>query len=186
MMVPASRKKLLARVSRTLACLMAVRVARYSLTDFASSLQILSLMDSLDESEMIFLLKALPLPEEVAMMSESMKDLFVSDPSDTRRFSPKNERINVQRQDITDHDIFCGRGERGSSHPGNVTYRRTIAEYRPLYKSYKSKHGEKTKLRNDLIDSIIHGRFIDVDNDGKCFLLTKEKARKKISQSLHE
>lgn len=107
----------------------------------------------------------------------------------TPRFSPNDDsRIYIQVRDIRKLDIYCGRDKRGASsfHSGNAKYLDIIKSNRTYYRALGSKHGQKTIFRNHLVDKVINGRFIGKDDDGQYYLLTKEKARSKVSQSLRE
>lgn len=113
-------------------------------------------------------------------------------PANTKpRFSPsKSNRIYLSSKAITDEDVRCGRKERGTVHPGNIRYRRIIQSNRPLYDSFGSKHGKKTSLSTTIVESEIKGRFVKPapgkKRKGQFYVLTREEARTKVSQSLRE
>jgi len=105
------------------------------------------------------------------------------------RFSPSNDnRIYIAYKDITDADVYCGREERGTSHPGNVIYRDIVAEKRPIYQAFHSKERrKKTDMSTFILEEKIKGRFVVKDTKNELYyLLTKAEARKKVSQSLRE
>ena len=80
----------------------------------------------------------------------------------TPRFSPsKKERKLIDRKDITDDDVVCGRNQRGSKHPGNVVFRRIIEDHNKEYISHGKKHRLKTELSTRLLEEEIKGRFVE-------------------------
>jgi len=103
------------------------------------------------------------------------------------RFSPsKDKRIYRAKKRILSRDIYCGREFRGSSHPGNVEFRRIIKMHKEMYQGLPS---TPRKLKTDMSNAIlkeIEGRFFAVDEDGRHYLLTKGEAREKVRQSLSE
>lgn len=105
-------------------------------------------------------------------------------------FSPsKEDRIYVSKDAITNDDILCGRELAGSNHPGNVAYLRMVADNKALHRSFGSQHGEKTKIRNMIVQELVDrgGRFVRIMNDdGNHHLLTIKEAQAKMSQSLRE
>ena len=104
------------------------------------------------------------------------------------RFSTsENERTYVSPDDIVTEDIYCGQESRGSSNPGNIYYRDTIAMNKAKYKSYGNKHGPKTKLSTHLLEEVFSGRFVKMDpGNGQYYLMTETEARTKISQALRD
>lgn len=107
------------------------------------------------------------------------------DESSTPGFSPsKSERIFISKEGITDDDILCGRGFKGSTHPGNKKLMMSVTECAARYADLGSQHAEKTKLRNSIVDDV-RGRFIR-EEDGRYYLLTIDEARTKVSQSLRD
>jgi hypothetical protein len=103
-------------------------------------------------------------------------------------FSPSSkQRIYISHDDVTDVDVYCGREERGTNHPGNVFYRDIVAKNRPVYQAFRSKQRKKkTGMSTSIMEDIIKGRFIAKKNDDLYYLLTRAEVRKKVSQSLRE
>lgn len=87
-----------------------------------------------------------------------------------------------------DNDIAGGRQAAGSTRPANVEYRRTVAFYKPHYRSLGRRFGDKTKIRNMIVDDLnLRGfRFLGRTPDGRDVVLTLEGARKRVGQSLRE
>ena len=103
------------------------------------------------------------------------------------RFSPSEmEHIHISQDAITDDDIFCGQEYRGSTHPGNVRFRDIVKAKQAEYRSYGSHHGKKTEMSTTILEEDIKGRFIRMYPDGEFYLLTKQEARKKVSQALRD
>ena len=108
--------------------------------------------------------------------------------SSTCRFSPPDsDPIYITFNEVTYKDVFVGQHERGSSHPGNVKYRKLVADNSPTYQKYLSKERRnKTKMRDDIILKIA-GRFLDRDVASGLFcVLTREKVNAKVSQALRD
>lgn len=102
------------------------------------------------------------------------------------RFSDSEENPTIiQREEVTQFDIFCGRQYRGSPHKGNVEYQKTIRANKEKYQRLKGSHKKKTTMTKDLLKNVIRGRFIGIYGGGK-YLLTEQKARSKVRQALSE
>jgi hypothetical protein len=91
----------------------------------------------------------------------------------------------IRLQDILETDVFCGRQYRGSDHPGNVEYQETIRANKTHYQQLKGSHKKKTAMTRYLLEHVILGRFVGINN-GIYYLLTEGRARSKIRQALSE
>lgn len=60
----------------------------------------------------------------------------------------EDELIYINKEELDNRDVICGRGFTASTHPGNVEYLRTINFFRVPYEDFGSQHGEETKLHS--------------------------------------
>jgi hypothetical protein len=106
------------------------------------------------------------------------------------RFSEGEDHlVDIDQVDITNEDIYCGKENKDSTHPGNIEFRRLIRVYKAMYQGFGSQHGMKTKLRNYIVDIKLFGgrsRFIVKGDNGTFYLQTEMKVRDKVSQALRE
>ncbi|KAG7338602.1 hypothetical protein IV203_029776 [Nitzschia inconspicua] len=94
-----------------------------------------------------------------------------------------------ENQSVGDWDVLCGRGGESNNYVGNKKYRIVIKEKKVEYRKIDPKHRkQKTAFVRDVVQHINQcgGRFIDVDDLGRRYVVTMEKARKKTSQALRE
>lgn len=129
-------------------------------------------------------------PEEIRMRNDTISHRihngsFASSPP---RFSPsENDRIYISFTQIQEDDVLCGREERGSPHKGNANYRTIVASKRSSYQALAScERQKKTNMSTHIIDVMVKGRFLVKQGTERYYLLTKDEARKKVSQSLRE
>jgi len=87
-------------------------------------------------------------------------------------------------------DVLFGRGTKINHHPGNVQFRRIVAEWKDLYLSTKRQRLEKSHICAFLVNQIRHvrgGRFLRFDIKQKKWIeVGDEGARKKTGQALRE
>mmetsp|Transcript_9642 Transcript_9642/g.11118 ORF Transcript_9642/g.11118 Transcript_9642/m.11118 type:complete len:386 (-) Transcript_9642:194-1351(-) len=90
---------------------------------------------------------------------------------------------------IGDWDVLCGRGGESNNHVGNKKYRKVVDERKAAYRKID---GKQRKLKTNYVRDIVMyinecgGRFIDVNRQGRYYVVNVEKARKKTSQALRE
>jgi len=86
-------------------------------------------------------------------------------------------------------DVLCGRGGESNHFIGNKKYRKYVGEKKEEYRKIDVK---QRKQKTDFVKAIVQhiknygGRFVDVTIQGKYYVVTDEKARKKTSQALRE
>mmetsp|Transcript_7000 Transcript_7000/g.14429 ORF Transcript_7000/g.14429 Transcript_7000/m.14429 type:complete len:302 (+) Transcript_7000:161-1066(+) len=103
-------------------------------------------------------------------------------PPDFWHWLPPGEKVG-------NWDVLCGRGGESNHYIGNKKYRKYIGERKDDYRKIDVK---QRKQKTDFVRAIVQhikncgGRFIDVTFDGKYYVVTDEKARKKTSQALRE
>ena len=106
------------------------------------------------------------------------------------RFSEdEDDLVDIDQVDITNEDIYCGKENKDSPHPGNIEFRRLIRDYNVTYQGFGNQHGMKTKLRNYIVDRKLFGgrsRFIVKRGNDTFYLQTEMKVRNKVSQALRE
>ena len=79
----------------------------------------------------------------------------IATPKFTVRFSrTPHDRTSIHMRDTTDDDVFLGQEYRGSTHPGNVRFRRLIQENKDEWKSFHNIHRRKTKLSGSILKQI--------------------------------
>lgn len=98
---------------------------------------------------------------------------------------PTGKRTVIPKNDITHNDVYCGQEAANSDHPGNLKYRAMIADNKATYLEWGEQHGEKTKIRNKIVNEMLDGgsRFIRKNTRE---LLTLKEVETKVSQSLRE
>lgn len=97
--------------------------------------------------------------------------------------------VDIDQDEITNEDIYCGKENKNSTHPGNIEFRRLIQVYKAMYQGFGSQHGMKTKLRNYIVDRKLFGgrsRFIVKRGNDTFYLQTETKVRNKVNQALRE
>lgn len=103
---------------------------------------------------------------------------------DTREYSdPKSTPTLVPAETITEEDVIGGRSSTGMNAAGTRTLQKVILDRLSIYQSYGSNHGLKSKLTQSVLNDIIKGRFIKKLKGNKYVLMTKEQAKKKVSQA---
>lgn len=91
-------------------------------------------------------------------------------------------------EEITDCDVLMGRGGRSNHHPGNHFYLALIAETKPKYEKCKQK-SQKTRVAQSVVDFINHernGRFVELDETERWYVVCNKKARTKAGQALRD
>jgi len=92
-------------------------------------------------------------------------------------------------ESVGNWDVLCGRGGESNNYIGNIRYRKVVGEKKPEYRKIDVKQRKlKTNFVRDIVYQIKYfgGRFIDVDSEGRYYVVTDVKARKKTSQALRE
>lgn len=105
-----------------------------------------------------------------------------------QRFSRStSDPIFLSLDQVKDQDVFSGKHERGSTHPGNIKYRGLVAAKSPVYRTFaSSERKKKTKMRDDIIQKV-GGRFVDSNGANGLFqVLTRKKVDSKVSQALRD
>ena len=85
---------------------------------------------------------------------------------------------------LNENDVLSGRGGRINNHPGNITFRRIVEEYKVEYLDPRTRKLEKAHVAARLVSQIRcsnpPGRFLkeDTDNPGKFVEIGDQKAWK--------
>jgi hypothetical protein len=84
-------------------------------------------------------------------------------------------------------DVLSGRGGKANHHTGNKRYRKVVSEMKAMYRATAAKTA-KTELSKYVVQYVgeYGGRFLNKDEEGRYFVMTKAEARKKTSQALRE
>jgi hypothetical protein len=115
---------------------------------------------------------------------------------------PKKQKSNGDRTDppdfwywlqpdekIGDWDVLCGRGGESNNFIGNKKYRSIVNERKDEYRAIPLKQRKaKTAFVRSIVQHVNNcgGRFVDIGDNGRYFVATMERARKKTSQALRE
>jgi hypothetical protein len=90
---------------------------------------------------------------------------------------------------IGDWDVLCGRGGESNNFIGNKKYRSIVNERKDEYRAIPLKQRKaKTAFVRSIVQHVNNcgGRFVDIGDNGRYFVATMERARKKTSQALRE
>ena len=102
--------------------------------------------------------------------------------------STSSQHSSLSADDLSPHDVICGRGGKANSHPGNISFRSEALKLRSWYES--SSKSEKYTISNMLVDYVKErgGRFLKRDemNPGQWLECDGNDVRKKASQALRE
>ena len=101
----------------------------------------------------------------------------------------KNRSERILGHDIcvpTKNDVLFGRGGFINSHPGNVSYRKKVLQFRPVYER-STKEG-KFDISRELLEAVTSegARFLQKGKDGEWYQVIGNGARRKVSQTLRE
>jgi len=94
--------------------------------------------------------------------------------------------------ELNENDVLSGRGGRINNHPGNITFRTVVEDYKREYLDPRTRKLEKAHVAARLVAQIRSanppGRFLkeDSDNKGKYVEIGDQKAWKKAGQALRE
>eukprot|EP00574_Skeletonema_japonicum_P013994 CAMPEP_0201721078 /NCGR_PEP_ID=MMETSP0593-20130828/5854_1 /ASSEMBLY_ACC=CAM_ASM_000672 /TAXON_ID=267983 /ORGANISM="Skeletonema japonicum, Strain CCMP2506" /LENGTH=624 /DNA_ID=CAMNT_0048211823 /DNA_START=116 /DNA_END=1987 /DNA_ORIENTATION=+ len=94
--------------------------------------------------------------------------------------------------ELNENDVLSGRGGRVNNHPGNVTFRIVVEDYKREYLDPRTRKLEKAHVAARLVAQIRSanppGRFLkeDSENKGKFVEIGDQKAWKKAGQALRE
>mmetsp|Transcript_18527 Transcript_18527/g.28578 ORF Transcript_18527/g.28578 Transcript_18527/m.28578 type:complete len:435 (+) Transcript_18527:188-1492(+) len=94
--------------------------------------------------------------------------------------------------ELNENDVLSGRGGRINNHPGNITFRTVVEDYKREYLDPRIRKLEKAHVAARLVAQIRSanppGRFLreDADHKGKFVEIGDQKAWKKAGQALRE
>mmetsp|Transcript_28485 Transcript_28485/g.46245 ORF Transcript_28485/g.46245 Transcript_28485/m.46245 type:complete len:608 (-) Transcript_28485:81-1904(-) len=94
--------------------------------------------------------------------------------------------------ELNENDVLSGRGGRINNHPGNITFRTVVEDYKREYLDPRTRKLEKAHVAARLVAQIRSanppGRFLreDPDNKGMYVEIGDQKAWKKAGQALRE
>jgi hypothetical protein len=92
----------------------------------------------------------------------------------------------IKANDVTDHDVICGRGGKVNNHPGNKRFRKLISDNKMKY--LEALKQDKPALAVEIVETVKQygGRFL-VKHSPDGFVESDDlRAREKASQALRE
>jgi len=148
-----------------------------------------SLFDEKEDSGRRLLVAPPSLAASAIPLVTPTKPAEAAENSSTKASKRKNRSERILGHDIcvpTENDVLFGRGGFINSHPGNVSYRKKVLQFRPVYER-STKEG-KFDISRELLEAVTSdgARFLQRGEDGEWHQVTGNRARRKVSQALRE
>mmetsp|Transcript_6830 Transcript_6830/g.14246 ORF Transcript_6830/g.14246 Transcript_6830/m.14246 type:complete len:309 (-) Transcript_6830:190-1116(-) len=148
-----------------------------------------SLFDEKEDSGRRFLVAPPSLAASAIPLVTPTKPAEAAENSSTKASKRKNRSERILGHDIcvpTENDVLFGRGGFINSHPGNVSYRKKVLQFRPVYER-STKEG-KFDISRELLEAVTSdgARFLQRGEDGEWHRVIGNGARRKVSQALRE
>mmetsp|Transcript_7601 Transcript_7601/g.12924 ORF Transcript_7601/g.12924 Transcript_7601/m.12924 type:complete len:263 (-) Transcript_7601:223-1011(-) len=148
-----------------------------------------SLFDEKEDSGRRFLVAPPSLAASAIPLVTPTKPAEAAENSSTKASKRKNRSERILGHDIcvpTENDVLFGRGGFINSHPGNVSYRKKVLQFRPVYER-STKEG-KFDISRELLETVTSdgARFLQRGEDGEWHQVIGNGARRKVSQALRE
>jgi len=148
-----------------------------------------SLFDEKEDSGRRLLVAPPSLAASAIPLVTPTKPAEAAENSSTKASKRKKRSERILGHDIcvpTENDVLFGRGGFINSHPGNVSYRKKVLQFRPVYER-STKEG-KFDISRELLEAVTSdgARFLQRGEDGEWHQVIGNGARRKVSQALRE